>query len=445
MFWGAASVRRAARGVLGASAGVLVGPSCRRYDAKPVRSEVSPADPLEEGFEVCLVQVLCRHGARTPIGIPKWMPKPGSDEWSALWGQCRERSIDSTVSVRADSGMSLTGEAAGVRANTNATGVVKYGTCGSGSLTKIGEDQLKQLGQYLHQRYLEGCSGRRLDLTPSFSEGHLKVVSTRTSRTILSATCLLKGLFPQEPEAALQALIEIDDPARTFLYANHARCDRLRQFFHEEMSSLNAELQSVSTRLRLISELGPEPEHSKASFINIGDALRSLHGHGHPLPPGYSKALADELNERGHEVVDANMGRGSLEIQRLSMGLLIADMTAQIKTAMAGESPLRLMVRSAHDVSIAGVMAALRLPSHGWPGFASSIILELLREKASGRYYVRLIVHDGVPSAQSTIVDLFVPVEAWLQSVKPLVLNEAEYEKECRLPPGVPSPPPQQW
>jgi len=181
-------------------------------------------------------------------------------------------------------------------------------------------------------------------------------------------------------------------------------------------------------------------------MIGVGDPLRALRGHGLPLPKGVPASLAEEMDTLGHEFVGAVMGAaGSLELRRLSSGLVLADMHAELMAAKGQQSPLRCVVRSAHDVTISGLLAALGLSLHSWPGFGSSVVVELLREVGSGAFCVRVACHDGVPGDQAALVDVMVPLQAWETTVAPLLLSETEYLFECRLPDGTASPPPAFW
>mmetsp|Transcript_90349 Transcript_90349/g.251090 ORF Transcript_90349/g.251090 Transcript_90349/m.251090 type:complete len:124 (+) Transcript_90349:1100-1471(+) len=123
-------------------------------------------------------------------------------------------------------------------------------------------------------------------------------------------------------------------------------------------------------------------------------------------------------------------------------------MNRQIQEAVDGRSHLRCVLRSAHDISVCGLLAALGLPVHNWPGFGSSVIVELLRDIQSGGFQVRIVCHDGVPGhagSSGKLLDVTVSLQAWHKTVEPLILTEAEYAQECALPAGTPNPPPHSW
>lgn len=420
----------------------------RSHDATgPVHAAEAPPFPVRDGFEIRLVQVLARHGARTPFATLPGMPEPESPEWTALWGQCRRPCVAASRTASAGGGAgggaALSAEVGGPAITTDGS-LHQYVPCGRGQLTRLGEEQLVRVGSFLRQQYLEGKGSMPL-LTPGKpSREELKVVSTKTSRTIFSACSMLRGMFPDVPEAWLEALVEVPrEVAEEILLANHTRCARLRQLFHEEKMKVDAALLSTSTRLRLRKEVGPASD--KLTLIAAGDPLRAYRGHGFQIPDSISTGVADDLDACGHELVDVVSGRHSHELRRLSSGLLLADTHGEIMAAVAERSPLRCAVRSGHDVSVCALVAALGLPIHHWPGFASSVIVELLRDRSSGAFHVRIALHDGVPIASGAAVDVTVPLEAWKGVVAPLILSEEDYVRECRLPPGVPIPLPHKW
>lgn len=444
----AAAVAAVGAGLAGLSAQIGATPPAGRrrrvVGGSAVVLEVVPEarGPLRNGKEILQVHVLHRHGARTPLVLFPGMPRPSEDKWLETWGQCRQPPAEmASQSVAASGGgASLSGEGAHAPSRAEST----YGPCGYGQLTRLGESQLEQLGAFMRFEYLEVSAGSAL-LTGPCGGDSLKVVSTRTSRTILSAQSLLKGLFPQAPKRILQDLIHIDAPAETRLIANFERCDRLRQLAAQERHKFDNGLLSKSTLLRLAATLGSSTD--QMSLVEAGDPLRGLWGHSLPLPAGCSMELMEDLDACGHEIVDVSVGRYSTEMRRLSMGLLLTEMSEQIAAAAQGKpTALKCIIRSAHDISVCGLLVALGLPVHHWPAFGSSVIVELLRIQQSGCFQVRVACFDGTPGAGGApMVEVTVPLEIWEKTVAPLILTPSEYKVECRLPEGVPHPPEHRW
>mmetsp|Transcript_36884 Transcript_36884/g.106211 ORF Transcript_36884/g.106211 Transcript_36884/m.106211 type:complete len:190 (-) Transcript_36884:100-669(-) len=187
------------------------------------------------------------------------------------------------------------------------------------------------------------------------------------------------------------------------------------------------------------------PEASSWTMVSAGDPLRAYIGHGRQPPAEYAGALARDVDIAGHGTIAAGTGSGSEEVARLSSGLLLSDVHSRIRDAVAGRSKLRLLARSGHDLTITQLMVALGLPSHTWPAFGSSILIELLRERQTSRYLVRIAHFDGVPDAIEASVDVTVPLETWTQLVEPLILTEEAYWERCKLQPDQPAPGKMPW
>eukprot|EP00929_Paragymnodinium_shiwhaense_P038131 TRINITY_DN20201_c0_g1_i1.p1 TRINITY_DN20201_c0_g1~~TRINITY_DN20201_c0_g1_i1.p1 ORF type:complete len:286 (+),score=19.22 TRINITY_DN20201_c0_g1_i1:49-858(+) len=181
---------------------------------------------LPEDAQVKLVQVLTRHGARTPLGLLDGMPEPDSVDGQALWGLCR--SLPPHLRFKAQQSSSSTSTPTLTTDAGPSSAEAEYIPCRRGQLTKKGEQDHQKVGTYLHRRYMAHDSGK-LQLfsdsgtTPSSSE--VQILSTNTSRTILSARSLLRGAFPAMSEHDIDGLIRVPHPSplTESLFANY--CD----------------------------------------------------------------------------------------------------------------------------------------------------------------------------------------------------------------------------
>merc|ERR1712232_865198 len=245
------------------------------------------------------------------------------------------------------------------------------------------------------------------------------------------------------PEADILEHVKVPnrDWSKERLIANYGRCDRLRQLFHQKKDTILREVVFEDARSRLLAEFGGG-EWESTTLIMAGDPLRSYRGHGLPLPHGISTSLADTLDWCGHRLVDEVQGHSDVETLRLSAGLFLREMDEKFKEAVNGSSLLRLRVLSAHDVTVGTLLLALEIPSHRWPGFGSSVHVELVRSKSSGQWYVRATFFDGVPPADGApTASKVMTLQAWEKRIGPLSLSEDSYIQRCKLPMGVPEPP----
>jgi len=397
------------------------------------------------------VQVIHRHGARTPFFLWPGMPEMNSEEGIAAWGKCRRPPQMERAPSGRTRGSALTSDLP-TSDEVDAT-IDEYVPCGHGALTKRGEEELETLGRFLRFQY----SGSLLRGLKEPTEGEVYVHSTKTSRTILSARSCLRGLYPEMPEARRNQLVQVpysDDPEAETLIANYPACDRLRQLFHEARERVVKEplfrdtLKLVQSESPAVLELCAKYDVGKGDpHVILGDTIRSLRGHDQPMDgpglpaKGLSMETIDALDHCGHRLLDAVHGIWDKELLKLSAGQMLHQLNERITAAVEDRSPLRLALLSAHDVSLGVCLLALDVPCDGWPAFASSAHMELHKCK-DGSWLVRVRFFNGLPSedGQPTREEVITLAE-WRSRVEPLLIRSSEeYLQQCRIAPGVPTP-----
>ena len=216
-----------------------------------------------------------------------------------------------------------------------------YGPCRRAMLTKQGEEELEQLGRFLRKRYgpqsaLAGSAVLKSEAAPCSGELHVR--STATSRTILSARALLRGLYPQLSEDLNRSLVEVPHratPETETLLANYPACDRLRELFHEARTQVLKEPEFEAALKQVYSEHPPLVAGSSwdGPHVALGDPLRALRGHGLPMTglglpvQGVSEEVADAIDHCGHRLLDAVHGIWSEELLRLGAGQLLYEIS----------------------------------------------------------------------------------------------------------------------
>lgn len=406
-----------------------------------VRGEECPA-PQE--LHMRLAVVVHRHGARTPFEMLPGMPQPQTPGWDMLWGQCRHVPTASTDSTNVNSNVLASASLSDVSIGSDAT----YRRCEPADMTRKGESQLLDLGTFLRHRY--SATGNQLLKGPldSPASGDVEVTSTNTSRTILSARCVLAGLFPEASEASLAALVQVPHPDfhTEILTAGYDRCHRLRELYWEQKHEVEASMLLVSTKLQMQKELAPlgASKRLRTSVILAGESMKMLQAHDFALPASVSPSLVQNVNAAGHDLLDQLQGRTSLEIRRLGMGPLLTLFDKRIKDALRGEVPSRLLIFSAHDITISSLLTALGLNvAHRWADVGSSVIIEVLQQ-GSGQWYVRVLYHDGVPKVSGPTADILVPMATWDKALAPLLLTDESYKQACSMIKGS-MPPRTEW
>ena len=69
------------------------------------------------------------------------------------------------------------------------------------------------------------------------------------------------------------------------------------------------------------------------------------------------------------------------EFRRLAMGPLFHDLQQKLakKAALGSKDPSKILIYSAHDITLAGISSALEVFDNRWPTFTASITFELFR------------------------------------------------------------------
>ncbi|XP_066475237.1 lysophosphatidic acid phosphatase type 6 isoform X2 [Tiliqua scincoides] len=297
--------------------------STRRALAEP-RGSRQPRGSSRERMELKLVQVLFRHGARTPL-----RPIPGAEQvkWDpALLEIPDQTKFDYTV----------TNLAGGPRPyspyDENYKKTILKGGVIAGQLTKVGMEQMFALGERLRRRYIEETSF----LSPTFKPSEVFVRSTNIVRNLESTRCLLAGMFKQQKEGSI--IILTDESESEILYPNVQNCQQLKNI-HREIYAKVALQADLSDDLKTIKEKIGIDSEKQVDFFLLFDNLLAEQAHDLPSCP----ALKNFLPTIEHRVIDSFYASGtkysSRESLQMSVGPLLCTMEKNIKEAIDPSTP----------------------------------------------------------------------------------------------------------
>ncbi|XP_052899649.1 prostatic acid phosphatase [Anopheles moucheti] len=300
-----------------------------------------PNGTISNGGEAKLIfaHVLFRHGDRTPIDPYPNDPWKDPSHWTADWGQ----------------------------------------------LVNAGKMRHLMLGKWLRQRYSSL-------LKDTYSNNEIYVRSTDVDRTLMSAEANLAGLYPPQGADVWDSAITWQPiPVHTVteeldnVLAAKKRCpafDHALKVYRqsEPYHSYNASLEQL---YRYVTEKTGRRCDSMSSLQNLYSLLLIEELNNFTLPDWTKTVYPEPL--RSISAMTFAVKTNTTQLARLKMGPLVKEMLHRFRSKAKGTlKPNRsVWMYSAHDVTVANLLNALRIFELHNPPFAACIMLEL-RQPANG-------------------------------------------------------------
>mmetsp|Transcript_566 Transcript_566/g.1920 ORF Transcript_566/g.1920 Transcript_566/m.1920 type:complete len:425 (+) Transcript_566:40-1314(+) len=346
-----------------------------RAENAPIETYGSADEQPGGEMELMMVHVVCRHGARTPLGTML-----GGSDCGTEWALCNPKTKKDLLAEVSIEGVN--GDPPGHVHNMDATKEPLRGGCMPGELTELGCQQMQELGEKLRKSYMEEFKL----LSDSFNDREVLVRASYQERAVQSAQSLLSGLFPtgQRPE---KIPVHVMPMKKETIIPNTNQCPRLRKMFGEAKKAWRANDETEEVRAHVGLILG---EELYTPVIHFYDSFVGRHAHGLKLPEGVSPKLIDEVSRLAvWEVAQLFKDRHAL---KLSIAPLWQEIFSTHKQVLNGEEKDRkLVIYSGHDTTLMPMLESLGVFDGKWPRFAANVIVELLREKGSGKAHVRVL------------------------------------------------------
>ncbi|XP_037071527.1 prostatic acid phosphatase-like [Pollicipes pollicipes] len=346
-----------------------------------------------------LLQVLFRHGARTPIDMYPNDPNAGH------WWQ------------------------------------------GPGQLTNEGKNNQYELGRFLRQRYADF-------LHPLYHMNYTRVESSDVDRTLMSAEANLAGLYPPQgrdrwnPDLPWQPIpvhtrpAEIDFKLRFLDSCQRYREARAALASSADVRALDAEYGPLYRYLQQHSGV-PVPSLQQVSWLY--DTFWIDDHHGLPIPEWarrrlapYNRTVYPELMRPLSDISFQLMSHTQL-MRRLGGGALLAEMVEHMRDRVAGTlqpTGRQLFMYSAHDFNVAALLAALGVYNGVAPPLASCVMVELHRDP-TGAFFVQVFYRNDTTVEPYSLrlpgCTMQCPWEAFRDLTRPV--RPADVAAECASAP----------
>lgn len=261
---------------------------------------------------------------------------------------------------------------------------------GPGQLTDAGWLQHSQLGSKMRQRYAVDDPL----LSASFDSTQVYIRSTDYNRTIRSAESQVQGLYPELTIPAISELMHVIPGADDFMLRADKACSLLSQHF--EAVYYSPETVSLMLRnsdlLQTTSEmLGSDPMQASLLFSKVVDNLICNQFAGNPLPPQATETYMQKAVALFNELFA--LPYQSDENARLYSSAFFLELSELLQGVENQSEPSKFRLYSAHDTTVAGILAGLQVYDHLQPPFASSLIFEV-SAPVNSEYQVRVEYND---------------------------------------------------
>ncbi|XP_048756065.2 prostatic acid phosphatase-like isoform X2 [Ostrea edulis] len=279
---------------------------------------------------------------------------------------------------------------------------------GYGQLTKLGMAQEYKLGQSMRNLYV----GKLNFLSPNYNRSKVFMRSTDMDRTLMSAYCVLAGLYPAENMSLEWNNTWQPIPVHTvpltedYLLSSHAICPLLGTL-HQEFISNNQQIKDLFRENQWLI-------HHVAKNAGLPPTLNNLFDVQDPLfcenthnmintTSGWLAANGTFQHIMALRDIPVGLTFPTPKIARLRSGVLLTEIVSNMKAKLNNKLEKEMLLYSAHDDTVAGLLSALkyfRYPEFPavQPQYSTSVAIEL-HEDSPSNFVVQVYLRNETNSS----------------------------------------------
>lgn len=338
--------------------------------ASPARAKLENAE-----VELVQVQVLFRHGARTPLKII-----PGIEETNWDKNQLTYELAHTKLKYNVKDLKNRT-----LPVETLTDGPLRGG-CQKGQLTVVGQQQAFDLGKDLKQLY----NNELKFIGGTFDPRTICLRTTHIPRTIKSLRCLVAGIFENIKEPVTFWTLPIKEE---YLFPNWGNCGALKQYIHYHFKHAHRLPGYQQDLEKFFDMIGIQHVPFRSKFLDIFDDLSCRKAHNKPYPAKIHQFMGTIEKRTVQLFCEAFSYPPSWTkklILPLSVGKLAQQLCDNMKKKVVDNNPYKFYLYSVHDTTIVCLLCAFGCSVEKWPPFASHIAVELYKNK-NEKYFVRML------------------------------------------------------
>jgi len=251
----------------------------------------------------------------------------------------------------------------------------------------VGQQDAYELGEWIGKTYIQ----QHQLLSPTFNQDEIFIRSSNTSRTIMSAKCVLAGLYGKEniteiPRVTTRCI------STEYLSPILGICKYRAEWKNFLMSDLAGNFtHHKSTAKELRELLNMTHEDKPLNFVTLYDFLHCRKAHGMHVPE-FLLEREDEIKKYASQL-QGRVIRSDNKVEGLRRS--IGQLVDEICKLTEERDPRKMFLYSAHDSTLIALLMVLGCWDDHWPEFSASLCFELYENKPNEKYL--RVLYEGEP------------------------------------------------